>query len=468
MTIADVHARTQRDPQKTERFLRETLKALEPHTLGGSAKTNALTFLADESMLSLDASLSSAPLFGVPIVVKDNIHVAGMPTTCASKILEGYQPLFEATVVTRLKAAGAVIVGKANMDEFAMGSSSENSALGAVGNPRWPDRVPGGSSGGSAAIVATDLVPVALGSDTGGSVRQPAAFCEVVGYRPTYGTLSRYGLTAFASSFDSVGTLSLSSNDAAQVTRIMAGHDSLDSTSSQKDLSGWDDEVHLKSLRVAEIAEFQAHSKDMDAEIVEGIGSTSAFLKTQGATLGTVSVPLVDMTLPLYYILATGEASANLARYDGVRYGRRAEGKNVFSLIESSRDEGFGKEVKRRILTGAFVLSAGYFDDYYVQGLRVRRLISKQFDQAFSKADILISATSPTPPFKPGEKSADPIAMYLADAFTIAAAVVGIPAVSIPIGRDSKGLPRSIQLMAPRFADAKLLKLAQWIQSSMA
>lgn len=409
------------------------------------------------------------PLAGVPVVLKDNICTSAMPTTCGSKILSGFTPPYNATVVDRLIKAGAIVFGKANMDEFGMGSSNENSAYGPVKNPWNLTRVPGGSSGGSAAAVAAGFAPVALGSDTGGSIRQPASFCGVVGLKPTYGTVSRYGLVAFASSLDQIGPISRTVADAALVFDTISGHDPLDSTSTSTlnfSTAANLESSTVKGRKVGIIKELFAEG--LDPEVRLCLEAAIALYEKAGAKIHWLSLPHLKHSISTYYILATAEASSNLARYDGVIFGHRTS-KNTDSLTEMyqlSRSEGFGSEVKRRIILGTYVLSSGYYDAYYGQAEKVRQLISSDFDGAFSKVDFLISPTAPSTAFKIGEKISDPLAMYLSDGCTIAVNLAGLPAISLPCGFDSKGLPVGLQLIGPKYSEQQLLRGAHWYEQS--
>ena len=407
-------------------------------------------------------------LAGVPVAVKDNLATTdGLPTTCASKILEGYRSPYEATVVRRLREEGAVVVGKTNMDEFAMGSSSENSAFGPVRNPVDPTRVPGGSSGGSAAAVAAGLVPGALGSDTGGSVRQPAAFCGVVGVKPTYGLVSRYGLVAFASSLDQVGTFGRTVRDAAELLQVVAGHDPLDSTSVERtipDLAAACDEG-AEGLVVGVPREYfgDALEEGVQTRCQEALDA----LEERGAIIREVSLPNTPYALPAYYVVANAEASSNLARFDGVRYGARQDGcRDLGELYEKTRTSGFGDEVKRRILLGTFALTAGYYEQYYGRAQRVRRLVSADFGEVFQDGiDVLFTPTSPTVAFPLGERIEDPLQMYLADVFTVTANLAGVPAISVPVG-DSDGLPVGGQVIAPWWGESALFRAAAALESA--
>ncbi len=428
-----IHALAWFDPA----FVREQAKRLEPD--GGSA----------------------GPLWGVPVLVKDNICVEGIPTTCASKLLAGFRPPYDATVVERLKKAGAILVGMANMDEFAFGSSCEHSCYGPTRNPWDPGRVPGGSSGGSAAAVAAGMVPLALGSDTGGSIRQPAALCGVVGLKPTYGRVSRYGLIAFASSLDQIGPLARNSADCAAFLRAIAGFDPRDSTSGDIPVPDYSKEMEtgIKGLRLGIPKEYFVSG--LDTEVKRSLDQALAQMKELGATVTEVSLPHTEYAIPTYYIVATAEASSNLARFDGVQYGLRSrEGKTLLEMYTRTREEGFGPEAKRRIILGTFVLSSGYYEAYYGYALKVRTLIKRDFDRAFEAVDCLITPTSPTPAFRLGEKLQDPLTMYLSDIYTISVNLAGIPALSVPCGFTRAGLPIGMQLIAKPFAEETLFRAA--------
>ena len=407
----------------------------------------------------------SAPLFGVPIGVKDVLTTQGVRTTCASKILENYIPPYTATCVERLEKAGAIVLGKLNMDEFAMGGSNENSAFGSVKHPTHPDRVPGGSSGGSATAVGAALCLASIGSDTGGSIRLPASYCGVVGLKPTYGRVSRYGLIAFASSLDQAGPMTLTVEDSALLLNVMSGHDPLDSTCAP--LPGEDFVRQLKQapdwqrLRIGVPKEYFV--KGLAPEVERAIHDSLKWFETQGAKLVPISLPHTQYSVAIYYLVAVSEASSNLARYDGVRYGVRpqsaTEAKDLATFYKSVRAN-FGAEVKRRILLGTFALSSGYSEAYYKRACQVRRLIAQDFEHAFKEVDVIAGPVSPTTAFKLGEKNSDPLQMYLNDIFTIPANLAGLPAISFPCAQDSAGLPIGFQLMAPRFAEGRLLSVA--------
>ena len=408
-------------------------------------------------------------LFGLPMAIKDNIAMKGARLTCASKILENYESVYDATAVLRLEEEDAIFLGKTNMDEFAMGSSNENSAFGNIPNPFDKTRVPGGSSGGSAAAVANGLAMVALGSDTGGSVRQPAGFCDIVGLKPTYGRISRFGLVAFASSFDQIGVLSRNCEDAALVLEVMAGKDGHDATSSYHPVTDYSSEmstVSVEGLKIGVPKEYFPESLNSDvARIVKG---TLNKLRDQGAELVDITLPNSEYAIAAYYILVTAEASSNLARFDGARYGyRSAKSEDLSAMYINSRTEGFGREVKRRIMLGTYVLSAGYYDTYYKKAQQVRRVFQDRYREALEKVDVIAGPTSPFPPFGLGDKTGDPLEMYLADVFTVPASIVGMPAVSVPLGFDSLNLPVGMHLICNFFEEGKLLGIAKHMQRSL-
>ncbi|HHH40811.1 MAG TPA: Asp-tRNA(Asn)/Glu-tRNA(Gln) amidotransferase subunit GatA [Chloroflexi bacterium] len=401
-----------------------------------------------------------SPLRGIPLAVKDVLCTAGVPTTCGSRMLEDFVPPYDATAVARLKEAGAIILGKTNTDEFAMGSSTENSAFFPTHNPWDPDRVPGGSSGGSAAAVAAGMCLGALGTDTGGSVRQPAAFCGVVGLKPTYGRVSRYGLVAFASSLDQVGVLAKDVTDAAILLGVIAGHDPLDSTSVDAPVPDYTSALtgDIRGMRVGVPKEY--FIEGMQAEVEEAVRAALEKLAGLGAEVVEVSLPHTDYALPTYYLIAPAEASANLARYDGVRYGLRVQGADLETTYEATRGQGFGPEVKRRIMLGTYVLSAGYYDAYYLKAQKVRTLIKQDFDRAFERVDVIVAPTSPTTAFRIGEKVDDPLQMYLSDVFTLSVNLAGICGISLPCGFDRQGLPIGLQVMGPAFGEETVLRVA--------
>ncbi len=431
--------------------------------------------------LTLDAALQDAraadarraasedgPLLGIPLAIKDVICVEGVPTTCASRILEDFIPPYDATVVQRLRAAGAVLLGKTNTDEFAMGSSTENSAFFTTHNPWDLTRVPGGSSGGSAAAVAAGMCLGALGSDTGGSVRQPAALCGVVGLKPSYGRVSRYGLVAFASSLDQIGTLARSVADAATLLGVIAGHDPLDSTSIDAPVpvhaDALKDGTDLRGVRVGVPQEYFVTG--MQAEVEAAVRAAVDKLADLGAEVREVHLPHTAYALPVYYLIAPAEASANLARYDGVRYGYRARADGIGQVYRQSRGDGFGPEVKRRIMLGTYALSAGYYDAYYLKAQKARTLIKGDFDAAFQRVDVIAAPTTPTTAFKIGEKVDDPLEMYLADVFTLSMNLAGICGLSLPCGFDAGGLPIGLQLMGPALGEAAVLRVAHAYESA--
>ncbi|NLV54740.1 MAG: Asp-tRNA(Asn)/Glu-tRNA(Gln) amidotransferase subunit GatA [Acidimicrobiales bacterium] len=428
---------------------------------------DAVRAAADRIDAAVAAGDDPGPLAGVPVALKDNLCTRGVPTTCASRILEGWRPPYDATVVERLVAAGAVVVGKTNLDEFAMGSSTENSAFGPTRNPLDPSRVPGGSSGGSAAAVAAGFAPLALGSDTGGSIRQPAALCGVVGLKPTYGRVSRHGLVAFASSLDQIGPFTRSVADAALALDVIGGHDPLDATSSpspQPDhLAAVDSGVD--GLRVGVLSEML----DMDGvapEVVARVREAAEALAAAGAEVVEVSVPAVIYGLSAYYLIAPAEASSNLARFDGVRYGLRVDAPTTNEMMVATRTRGFGPEVKRRIMLGTYALSAGYYDAFYGQAQRVRTLIARDFAAAYERVDVLLSPTSPTTAFAFGDKTADPLTMYLNDVCTIPSNLSGDPAISVPFGTGGDDLPVGVQVMGPALAETDLLRTAAVLEGA--
>ena len=403
------------------------------------------------------------PLAGVPIAIKDNLCQTGIPTTCSSKILEGWRPPYNATIIDRLVAAGAVPVGKTNLDEFAMGSSTENSAYGPTRNPLDPSRVPGGSSGGSAAAVAADMTSISVGSDTGGSIRQPAALCGLVGIKPTYGLVSRFGLIAFSSSLDQIGPFSKTVADSALLLEVMAGHDPLDSTSLPEPAPSLVAHVNdgVAGLRVGLVRELY---EGADESVVEAVHAAAEALRSAGATIVDLSIPELRLGLSAYYLIAPAEASSNLARYDGVRFGRRVDAEDVTAMMEATRTAGFGAEVKRRIMLGTYALSAGYYDAYYGQAQKVRTLTIQAFATAYQQVDVLLGATTPGVAFKFGEKSKDPMAMYLNDVFTIPTNLAGDPALSVPFGTGEEGLPIGVQLLGPGRSEATLIAAARVLE----
>ena len=401
------------------------------------------------------------PLAGVPVAVKDVMSTRGVLSTAGSKVLDNYIPPYDCTAVARLEAAGAVVLGKTNCDEFAMGSSNENSAYRPVRNPRDLSRVPGGSSGGSAAAVAAEMAVAALGSDTGGSIRQPASFCGVVGLMPTYGRVSRYGLIAFASSLDHIGPLTTTVKDAAIILREIAGRDPMDSTSADVPVEDYVAELEkpVRGLKLGVAKEY--FGEGLDNEVRQSIELAIDRLRSLGCEIVPVSLPHTRYAIPTYYLVATAEASSNLARYDGVRYGQRASGvKTLAEMYRRTRDEGFGAEVKRRIMLGTYALSAGYYDAYYLKAQKVRTLLTRDFEEAFQKVDAVITPTCPTAAFRLGEKSNDPLAMYLADIYTVTADLAGIPGISVPCGESSEKLPIGLQILGKHFDEATILRIA--------
>ncbi len=408
-------------------------------------------------------------LAGVPIVIKDNLCTEGIETTAASKMLKGYVAPYTATAVKRLEDAGAIVIATANMDEYAFGSSNETSAYGPVKNPIDPSRIPGGSSGGSAASVAAGIVPLSLGSDTGGSIRQPASLCGVVGMKPTYGAVSRYGLIAFGSSLDQIGPFARTTTDAALCLQVMSGEDTNDSTCAKHDLSALQNvgdgepTAVLKGLKIGVVP---GHLQNLQPEVADAVAKAKAALEKNGATFVDIEMPHEQYSVAIYYIIATGEASSNLSRMDGIRFGHRTNNAdNLTEVYGKSRDEGFGQEAKRRIMLGTYVLSTGYYDAYYKKAQQVRRLVCRDYEQALSNCDVILGPVSPTTAFKAGEKLSDPLQMYLSDIYTIAANLAGVPAVSVPFGKDNNNLPIGIQFQGPQFADAKVLQIARALES---
>lgn len=412
------------------------------------------------------AGESLGVLAGLPLGIKDNICRTGMPATCGSRMLEAYRPPYSAHVVERIDAEDGIIVGTTNMDEFAMGSSTETSVYGPSRNPADPQRSAGGSSGGSAVAVAAGMVPLALGSDTGGSIRQPAAFCGCQGMKPTYGRVSRYGLVAFASSLDQIGPFARDTTGTSLLLQAIAGHDTRDSTSLDRSVPDYSESLNrsLDGLKIGIVDEHFAEG--LDADVGAAVKNTIAALEQQGATVQRVELPHARYSVATYYLIAPSEASSNLARYDGIHYGHRAENfDDLVDLYCRSRGEGFGAEVKRRIMLGTYALSAGYYDAYYLKALKVRRRIREDFDEAFREVDVIAGPVSPTPAFPIGDKADDPLAMYLNDIYTISANLAGIPGISVPVGSNAAGLPLAIQFQAPLFEEGRLLQLASAVES---
>jgi len=464
-TIAELHKLYASGEAKPSEVCRDALDRIERD----NDRLNAYVTINRESALKLAAamdadiqnSVKQRPLAGVPVAVKDNMCIAGVRTTCGSRILGDYVPPYTATVVKKLEEAGAIIIGKTNLDEFAMGSSTENSAFGPVRNPFNQELVSGGSSGGSAVAVAAGQAPIALGSDTGGSIRLPASFCGVIGLKPTYGRVSRYGLVAFASSLDQIGPFATNVSDAARALQVISGHDRRDSTSANKPVPDYLSALNgdIKGLRVGVPPE--CFGEGLDPEVREKVEGGIRRLADRGAEVVAVSLPHTKYVIAVYYIIATAEASSNLARYDGVRYGFRAEEARTLSeMYRKTRDEGFGAEVKRRIMLGTFALSSGYYDAYYEKAQRVRSMLAGDFAEAFKKCDVIATPTAPTTAFKIGEKSNDPLAMYLSDIYTVTINLAGVPAISVPCGQSSAGLPIGMQLIGDHFDEARLLNVA--------
>jgi aspartyl-tRNA(Asn)/glutamyl-tRNA(Gln) amidotransferase subunit A len=425
---------------------------------------------AEDGATKADQALASgAPtsvLMGVPIAIKDNFLTRGMRTTCASRILGEFMPPYDATAVARLRAQGAIIIGKTNLDEFAMGSSVENSAFFSTRNPWNLERVPGGSSGGSAAAVAADQCIAALGTDTGGSIRQPAAFCGIVGLKPTYGRVSRYGIIAFASSMDQVGPMTKDVRDAALLLQALAGYDTADSTSVQRPVPNYLAALtgEVRKLRIGVPREYFVSGMQQETE--SAVRGAIRHLEKSGALIEEVSLPHSEYAVAVYYIVATAEASSNLARYDGMRFGHRAAGQDLLETYLRTRAEGFGAEVKRRIMLGTYALSAGYYDAYYLKAQQVRALIKKDFDEVFQRVDAIITPTAPTTAFKIGEKTQDPLQMYLSDIYTISVNLAGLPALSVPCGFDAHELPIGMQIIGKPFDEATILNLAYGYEQS--
>ncbi len=449
---------------------REALRFAEAE----NPKTNAYISLSPERALTaaegVDRKLAAGEdpgvLAGVPIAVKDVILTKGVKTTCASKLLENYIPPYDATAVQRLEAAGGVIIGKANCDEFAMGGSNENSAFGPVRNPVALDRVPGGSSGGSAAVVAQGTAVGSLGSDTGGSIRQPASFCGVVGVTPTYGRVSRYGLVAFASSLDHIGPFGKNVDDAARLLQAIAGRDEMDATSAFAPVEDYLAALADTNVRGMKLGLPTEYFNGLESESGSLISKAIDVLKSKGCDVQEISLPHTEYALASYYIICTAEASSNLARYDGVRYTTRADADTLSGMYRNTRGDGFGAECKRRIMLGTYVLTHGYYDAYYLKAQRVRNLIAQDFAKAFAEVDAIVAPVSPFPAFKLGEKIDDPLAMYLADIYTITGDLAGVPCMSVPCGTTAEGLPVGLQILCNHFEEAKMFRLAKAYESS--
>ena len=449
-----------------EHLARIDAREADIHAFNLVLRTESLA-AADAIDAKVAAGDDPGPLAGVPVALKDNLCTHGVPTTCSSRILEGWRPPYDATVVDRLRRAGAIVIGKTNLDEFAMGSSTENSAFGPTRNPHDLSRVPGGSSGGSAAAVAAGFAPVALGSDTGGSIRQPASLCGVVGVKPTYGAVSRYGLIAFASSLDQIGPFSTSVHDAAIMLEIIGGHDPLDSTSIPQAAPSLVEVLGrgVDGLRIGIVAELAGEG--IAPDVLARLHEAARVLEKAGATVESATVPAVVYGLSAYYLIAPAEASSNLARYDGVRYGLRVDAPSSSEMNELSRTAGFGAEVKRRIMLGTYALSAGYYDAYYGKAQKVRTLIINDFATAYQTFDLLLSPTSPTTAFALGAKTADPLTMYLNDICTIPSNLAGQPAISVPFGVGDDGLPIGVQLLAPLQGEPTMFRAAAVLEAAM-
>ena len=448
--------------KETVDMYREQMEKMEPQIHAFlSVDEDRLAGRIQEVEEGIKSGRYSGPLAGVPVAVKDNICTRGQKTTCASKILENFVPAFDAEAVKRLEDAGMIVLGKTNMDEFAMGSTTETSAFGVTKNPWNIEHVPGGSSGGSCAAVAAGEAVLALGSDTGGSIRQPAAYCGVTGLKPTYGRVSRYGLIAYASSLDQIGPVGRNVKDCAALFEVIAGHDAKDSTSAQKDVESWESmtEGGLKGKKIGIPKEYFAEGTN--EEVKKALTDAIELMAENGAEVEYFSLKMVDYVIPAYYIIACAEASSNLERFDGVKYGyRNRESTELHEMYKKSRAEGFGEEVKRRILLGSFVLSAGYYDAYYLKALKAKALIKKEFDQAFEKYDCILAPASPTTAPKIGTSLCDPLQMYLSDIYTVAVNLAGLPAVSLPCGKDSQGLPVGMQIIGDCFQEKKILQTA--------
>jgi len=468
-TASEIAAGVRSGDMKAVDVLEQHLAAIDAREHEIHAFNTVTAAAARERAAAVDAMVAAGhdpgPLAGVPVALKDNMCTRGVPTTCSSKILDGWKPPYDGTVVSLLQQAGAIAVGKTNLDEFAMGSSTENSAFGPTRNPLDPSRVPGGSSGGSAAAVAAGFAPLSFGSDTGGSIRQPAALCGVVGVKPTYGRVSRYGLIAFASSLDQIGPFTHTVADAALALQVVAGHDPHDSTSIPDPLPDYSAllERGVEGLRIGRIVDLPAGA---DPDVAERVEQAFEVLAAAGASIVDVEVPAFTYGLTAYYIIAPAEASSNLARYDGVRYGLRVDAPDTHAMYSATRAAGFGDEVKRRILLGTYALSAGYYDAYYGKALKIRRLMAQDFAKAYQQADVLLTPSSPSVAFPFGSKTADPFAMYLCDTYTIPANLTGEPGMSVPFGTGQDGLPVGVQVLAPALGEPVMLQVAAELERS--
>lgn len=470
MTALEIGAKIKAGELTSVEATEQVLSAAE----AGNEKINAyITVCRDEALAQaekvqkkIESGELLSPLAGVPFSIKDNICTKGVKTSCASKILGDFAPVYNATVMEKLSAAGAVTVGKLNMDEFAMGSTTETSYYGVTKNPWDLEKVPGGSSGGAAAAVAAKMAAVTLGSDTGGSIRQPASYCGVTGFKPTYGTVSRFGLIAYASSLDQIGPVARDAADCAAVMDIISGKDRMDGTSLDIDYPSYLSSLSgdVKGLRIGIPKECYGN-KGLSAEVAEKNMAAAKVLKEAGAVVEEISLPFIDYVIPAYYIIAAAEASSNLSRFDGVKYGFRSENfDGLTDMYNATRSEGFGTEVKKRILLGTFVLSSGYYDAYYRKALKVKAVIKKSFDEVFSKYDLILSPVAPTTAPKLGESLSDPMSMYLSDIFTVSVNIAGLPGISIPCGFDSSGMPVGVQLIGPALGDVKVLNTAYTYQ----
>jgi aspartyl-tRNA(Asn)/glutamyl-tRNA(Gln) amidotransferase subunit A len=465
-----LHESIQTGQKKAVDILKETYRRIDSLEPKIGAFNSLTRELAEAQAAEVDARVEKGEalplLAGVPLALKDNINVQGYPTTCSSKILEGYISPYDATVTKKVKEHLLPIVGKTNLDEFAMGSSTENSATQMTRNPWDTERVPGGSSGGSAAAVAAEETLISLGSDTGGSVRQPAALCGLVGLKPTYGLVSRYGLVAFASSLDQISPFARNVKDAAALLQVIGGFDDRDSTSLNAPVPNYLASINqpVEGLKIGVITELDG--KGMQPEVAESFQKAVETFEKLGATIVPISIPSIKYAIAAYYIIATAEASSNLARFDGVRYGLRVEGDDIYQTYCKTRAQGFGPEVKRRIMLGTFSLSSGYYDAYYGKAQKVRQVLKNEFNQAWAQVDALICPTSPSTAFKIGEKSNDPVSMYLSDIATIPVNLVGIPGISIPCGFDKQKLPIGLQMMGPHLSEEKLFRIAQMFETA--